>query len=47
MMIKNNYEDVLVYEDGDLLDINIEKLMETINKEQFKQEYRELIEILG
>lgn len=47
MMIKNNYEDVLVYEDGELLDINIEKLMETINKEQFKQEYGELIEILG
>ncbi len=47
MMIKDNYEEVLIYEEQELLDINIDKLFEVINKEQFNHEYKELIEILG
>ena len=43
MIIKENYEDVLVYDDQELANIDFKMLFQIIDKQKFKHEYNELI----
>ena len=47
MLIKENFEEVLVYDENELVDINIEKLLGLLLEDNHKQEYQEILEILG
>ncbi len=47
MLIKENFEEVLVYDENELVDINIEKLLDLLLKDNHKQEYQEILEVLG
>lgn len=47
MLIKENFEEVLVYDENELIDIRIEKLLDLLLKDNHKQEYQETLEILG
>lgn len=47
MLIKENYEDVLVYDDNELTDVQTEKLLGLLLQDNYKQEYDELLDILG
>jgi len=47
MLIKENYEDVLVYDDNELTDVQTEKLLGLLLQDNHKQEHDELLDILG
>lgn len=47
MLIKENYEDVLVYDENELMDVQTEKLLGLLLQDNHKQEHRELLDILG
>lgn len=47
MLIKENYEDVLEYDGNDLVNINDEELLNLLIKDNHKQEYMEIVDILG
>lgn len=47
MIIKENYENVLIYEGDELIEIKFYELLEKFDKKKFKQEYYEVIEFLG
>lgn len=47
MLIKENYEDVLVYDDNELTDVQTEKLLGLLLRDNHKQEHDELLDILG
>ena len=47
MLIKETYGEVLVYDENELVDINIEKLLGLLLEDNCKQEYQEIIEIIG
>lgn len=47
MLIKEDFEEVLVYDENELVDINIEMLMGLLLENNHKQEYQEILEILG
>lgn len=46
VMIKDNYEDVLEYDEGELVDIDYKKLREVIDTDVFSHEYKELLELM-
>lgn len=47
VMIKDNYEDVLVYDEGELIDIDYKKLLKVIDINEYSHEYKELQELIG
>lgn len=47
MLIKENYENVLVYDDNELTDVKTEKLLGLLLQDNHKQEHDELLDILG
>lgn len=47
MLIKENYEEVLVYEENELVDVQTEKLLGLLINDNHKQEHKELLGILG
>lgn len=47
MLIKENYEDVLVYDENELMDVQTEKLLGLLLQDNHKQEHKELLDILG
>lgn len=47
MLIKENYEDVLVYDENELIDVQTEKLLGLLLHDNHKQEHKELLGILG
>lgn len=47
MLIKENYEDVLVYDENELIDVQTEKLLGLILQDNHKQEHKELLDRLG
>lgn len=47
MLIKENYEDVLEYDGNDLVNINDEELLNLLIKDNHKQEYMEIVDVLG
>lgn len=47
MLIKENYEDVLVYDDNELTDVQTEKLLGLLLQDNHKQEHDEVLDILG
>ena len=47
MLIKDNFEEVLVYDEKELVDIDNEKLLGLLLEGNYKQEYQEILEILG
>ena len=47
MLVKENFEEVLVYEENELVDVKVEKLLDLLIKENYKQEYQEMLDILG
>ena len=47
MLVKEKFEEVLVYEEDGLVDINIEKLLGFLLEDNHKQEYQEILEVIG
>lgn len=47
MLIKENYEEVLVYDENELVDVQTEKLLSVLLQDNHKQEHKELLDILG
>lgn len=47
MLIKENYEDVLVYDENELVDVQTEKLLGLLLQNNHRQEHSELLDILG
>lgn len=47
MLIKEKFEEVLVYDENELVDINIEKLLGFLLEDNRKQEYQEILEVIG
>ena len=47
MLIKENYEEVLVYDENELVDVQAEKLLGLLLHDNHKQEHKELLGILG
>lgn len=47
MLIKENYEDVLVYDENELIDVQTEKLLGLLLQDNYKQEHKEILDILG
>lgn len=47
MLIKENYEEVLVYDENELVEVQIEKLLGLLLENNHKQEHDEILDILG
>jgi replicative superfamily II helicase len=47
MLIKEKYEEVLVYDENELLEVQIEKLLGLLFENNHKQEHDEILDILG
>lgn len=47
MLIKENYEEVLVYDENELVEVQIEKLLGLLLENNHKQEHDEVLDILG
>ena len=47
MLIKEKYEEVLVYDENELLEVQIEKLLGLLLENNHKQEHDEILDILG
>lgn len=47
MLIKENYEEVLVYDENELVQVQIDKLLGLLLENNHKQEYDEILDILG
>lgn len=47
MLIKENYEDVLVYDENELIDVHTEELLGLLLQDNYKQEHKEILDILG
>lgn len=47
MLIKENYEEVLVYDENELVEVQIEKLLGLLLENNHKQEHNEILDILG
>lgn len=47
MLIKENYEEVLVYDENELVEVQIEKLLGLLLENNHKQEHNEVLDILG
>ena len=47
MLIKEKYEEVLVYDENDLVEVQIEKLLGLLLENNHKQEHDEVLDILG
>lgn len=47
MLIKENYEEVLVYDENELVEVQIEKLLGLLPENNHKQEHDEVLDILG
>lgn len=45
MLIKENYDEVLVYDNNDLIDVQTKKLLELLTRDNYLQEYKETLEI--
>ena len=46
MLIRENFEEVLVYEENELVSINTEKLLTSLLEGNHKQEYQEVLEVI-
>lgn len=47
MLIKEKFEEVMIYDENELVDINIEKLLDLLLGNNYKQEYQEIVDIIG
>ena len=47
MVISQEYQQSLSYDGDDLIELKVHKLLEDMDKEKYKLEYKEIIEIYG
>lgn len=47
MLVKEKFEEVLVYDENELVDVNVEKLLGLLLEDNRKQEYQEILEVIG